>query len=37
MIRAENTWSEFRDSEGDEPVYDDKKRRLHYTTSMVDP
>jgi len=30
MIRAENTWSEFRDPEGDEPVFDDKKRRLHY-------
>lgn len=30
MIRAENTWSEFRDPEGNEPVFDDKKRRLHY-------
>lgn len=30
MIRAENTWNEFRDPEGDELVYDDKKRRLHY-------
>jgi hypothetical protein len=27
MIRAENTWSEFREPEGDKPVYDDKKRR----------
>jgi hypothetical protein len=30
MIRAENIWSEFRDPKGDELVYDDKKRRLHY-------
>ena len=30
MIRAENTWNEFRDPEGDEPVYDEKRRRLHY-------
>jgi hypothetical protein len=30
MIRAENTWSEFRDPEDDEPVFDDKKGRLHY-------
>lgn len=30
MIRAENTWNEFRDPEGDEPVYDEKQRRLHY-------
>ena len=29
-IKAENTWNEFRDPEGDEPVYDDRKRRLHY-------
>src|SRR2546423_5903582 len=30
MIRAENTWSEFRSPEGDEPVFDERKRRLHY-------
>ena len=30
IIRVENTWNKFRDPEGDEPVYDEKRRRLHY-------